>query len=83
MRLHPQGRVNTVAPGWVGTKMAEESMKNPDTKYKALGTTPMRKIATPDDVVSSIMFLSGDASSHITGQCLMVSVDLLKEVLIM
>jgi NAD(P)-dependent dehydrogenase (short-subunit alcohol dehydrogenase family) len=38
VKLHPRARVNTVAPGWVRTKMAEESMKDERIKYQALAT---------------------------------------------
>ncbi len=38
VKIHPQGRVNTVAPGWVATAMAEKSMANPEIKYQALAT---------------------------------------------
>ncbi|KAK5201800.1 hypothetical protein LTR16_001401 [Cryomyces antarcticus] len=72
VKHHPHGRANAVAPGWVSTPMATESMKNPETKYKALRTTPMKKIASPEDVVDSLLFLAGRCSGHITGQCVMV-----------
>jgi len=72
VKHHPQGRVNAVAPGWIGTAMAEESMKNPDVKYAALASTPLKKIATSQDVINTVLFLCSDLSGHITGQCLMV-----------
>lgn len=39
VKHHPLGRVNTVAPGWIMTAMAEQSLQNPDTKYAALAST--------------------------------------------
>ncbi|BFZ57784.1 hypothetical protein PYCC9005_004838 [Savitreella phatthalungensis] len=72
VRKHHQGRVNAVAPGWILTPMAEASMRDPLTRFQALGTTPLRKIATPDDVVNVILFLSSPLAGHITGQCIMV-----------
>ncbi|ORY75147.1 hypothetical protein BCR37DRAFT_194504 [Protomyces lactucae-debilis] len=72
VKHHPSGRVNAVAPGWISTPMAEASMKDPETRYRSLGTTPLRKIATADDVVDSVLFLVSSFSSHMTGNCVMV-----------
>lgn len=72
VKHHPQGRVNAVGPGWIETPMAVQSMQNPDTKYAALASTPLRKIATAQEVVNTVLFLCSDLSSHITGQCIMV-----------
>jgi NAD(P)-dependent dehydrogenase (short-subunit alcohol dehydrogenase family) len=38
VKIHPRGRVNTVAPGWVSTPMAEKSIQNEDIKYMAMAT---------------------------------------------
>lgn len=38
VKIHPKGRVNTVAPGWVATAMAEKSMADPDVRYQAMAT---------------------------------------------
>lgn len=38
VQIAPRGRVNCVAPGWVMTPMAEESLKNPDVVYQSLAT---------------------------------------------
>jgi NAD(P)-dependent dehydrogenase (short-subunit alcohol dehydrogenase family) len=38
VKVHPRGRINTVAPGWVGTKMAEESLKDERTRFMAMAT---------------------------------------------
>lgn len=36
--IAPRGRVNTVAPGWVGTSMAKATLGIPGTLEKALAT---------------------------------------------
>lgn len=36
--VHPRARVNTVAPGWVRTQMAEESMRDEAVRYQAMAT---------------------------------------------
>ncbi|KAF9235902.1 NAD(P)-binding protein [Melanogaster broomeanus] len=73
VKIAPKGRVNTVAPGWVRTRMAEASLSNPDVLYAALATTPLKKIAMPLDIATQIVVLSSSTvSGHVTGQVLMV-----------
>ncbi len=85
VKIHPQGRVNTVAPGWVATPMAAKSMADPAVKYQALATlvlftcrmlmfrTPLNKIATPEDVALQIVLLASQkVSGHVTGQIVRV-----------
>lgn len=38
VKIAPRGRVNTVAPGWVRTPMAESALQNPEVIYRALAT---------------------------------------------
>jgi NAD(P)-dependent dehydrogenase (short-subunit alcohol dehydrogenase family) len=38
VKMDRRGRICTVAPGWVGTKMAEESLKDEGIKYMAMAT---------------------------------------------
>ncbi|TFK84441.1 NAD(P)-binding protein [Polyporus arcularius HHB13444] len=71
--IAPRGRVNVVAPGWVKTPMAEEALKNPNIVYRALATTPLKKVAVPEDVANQIVVLSSSTvSGHVSGHVLMV-----------
>ncbi|KAL5520247.1 hypothetical protein ACEPAG_9460 [Sanghuangporus baumii] len=73
VKIAPRGRVNCVAPGWVKTPMAEEALANPNTVYRALATTPLKKVATPSDVALQILVLASPiVSGHVTGQVIMV-----------
>jgi len=73
VKIAPKGRVNTVAPGWVKTAMAEKALADPDVVYRALATTPLKKVATPLDIAHQIVVLSSSTvSGHITGQVVMV-----------
>jgi NAD(P)-dependent dehydrogenase (short-subunit alcohol dehydrogenase family) len=38
VRIHPRGRINSVSPGWVATGMAEESLKDEETRWRATAT---------------------------------------------
>jgi len=73
VKIAPKGRVNCVAPGWVETPMAAKSLEDPEVVYRALATTPLRKVATPLEVANQILVLaSSTVSSHVTGQVVMV-----------
>ncbi|EJU01350.1 NAD dependent epimerase/dehydratase [Dacryopinax primogenitus] len=73
VKIAPRGRVNAIAPGWVSTPMAANAMQNPEIKYRALATTPLRKIGTPDDIAMQVAVLSSaTVSGHVTGMCVMV-----------
>ncbi|KAG1762838.1 NAD-P-binding protein [Suillus occidentalis] len=73
VKIAPKGRVNCIAPGWVKTPMAEEALKNPQTVYRVLATSPLKKVAMPIDVATQIVVLaSSTLSGHVTGQVVMV-----------
>jgi NAD(P)-dependent dehydrogenase (short-subunit alcohol dehydrogenase family) len=38
VKVHLKGRINTVAPGWVRTKMAEKSLEDERTSFMAMAT---------------------------------------------
>ncbi|KAI3602382.1 nad dependent epimerase dehydratase family protein [Moniliophthora roreri] len=68
VKIIPKGRVNCVAPGWVHTPLATEALKDPMVVYRALATTPLKKVAVPFDVATQIAILaSAKVSGHVTG----------------
>jgi len=70
VKIVPRGRCNTVEPGWTLTEMAEKSIKQGE-HFSALQTTPLKKIATVEDVSNAILFLSSKKlSGHTTGAIL-------------
>lgn len=74
VKVHPKGRINTVAPGWVATAMAEESLKDDNIRYQAMATTPMKKIATPEDIANQIVILLSDKlTGHTTGEIIKIT----------
>lgn len=70
--LGPQGiRVNCVAPGLVyptqGTQGSKESFRE-----SLMAATPLRRLASPQDVAGPVLFLASELSSFMTGQVLLV-----------
>lgn len=59
-------RVNSIAPGWVETPMAEVNGR--DFLNKVAGINPLKRNAKPDDVAKMIKFLLSDDSSYLNGQ---------------
>lgn len=72
--IAPKGRVNLVNPGWTLTPMAEEALTDKDMVTRILQTIPMRKTATPQDIASTILYLSSDVlAGHVSGQTINVA----------
>lgn len=59
-------RVNAIAPGGV------ESGQNEAFKQRYGARVPMGRMAQREEIVSTVLYLASDASSYITGQCLVV-----------
>ena len=59
-------RINTLCPGGVYDKQDSEFIKRYEKK------TPLSRMASPEDIASTLLFLASDASSYITGQTIMV-----------
>lgn len=71
--MAPHGiRVNAVAPGLTDTAQPRYGMTE-DEIAEAGARLPAGHIATPDDIASTVAFLAGDASRHVTGQVLHVN----------
>ena len=62
--------VNAVAPGFIETDMTD-SLPN-EHLDNIIGTVPLNRIGTPDDVSNAVMFLASDDASYMTGQVLSV-----------
>jgi 3-oxoacyl-[acyl-carrier protein] reductase len=74
VRLASRGRVNCVCPGWVMTPMAAAAMEDPGAVQSVTATMALRKIATPEDVASAIVFLSSSRlSGHLSGTILPIA----------
>ncbi|MFT5594879.1 MAG: NAD(P)-dependent dehydrogenase (short-subunit alcohol dehydrogenase family) [Oceanicoccus sp.] len=65
-------RVNALLPGATDTKFAATLVKNPAILAKALEHIPMNRIAEPDEMAGTVLYLASDASSYTTGACINV-----------
>jgi NAD(P)-dependent dehydrogenase (short-subunit alcohol dehydrogenase family) len=67
-------RCNAVCPGWVKTEMDVADQANGTyTDEDIIGTNPMGRFATPDDVARAILFLADPAQSgFVNGHALVV-----------
>lgn len=62
--------VNSVAPGWVLTKMTEG--EGEEFLGKVAEMNPLSRIGKPEDIAKVIKFLLSDDSSYINGQVISV-----------
>jgi 3-oxoacyl-[acyl-carrier protein] reductase len=62
--------VNAVAPGFVRTELTQHISE--ELIAPARGSTPLGRLAEPDDVAQVIVFLCSDAARHITGEIIRV-----------
>lgn len=62
--------VNAVAPGFIGTDMTAALTET--AKNAALGSIPMGRMGTPENVAKAVAFLAGEDAGYITGQVLAV-----------
>ncbi len=65
-------RVNTVAPWYTRTPLAEPILAQPARLAAIVAATPLGRVAEPEEIAAAVAFLAMPASSYITGQCLAV-----------
>ena len=62
----PMGiRVNAVSPGYTDTPMMADSMRRKGGQV--LAGIPLHRLAQPEDIAETVMFLSSDDASYVTG----------------
>ncbi|MEE4146100.1 MAG: SDR family oxidoreductase [Halieaceae bacterium] len=66
-------RVNAVCPGVIRTEMADRLMKDNESIETAITALhPLGRLGTPQEVAETVVWLSSDQASFITGQALAV-----------
>ena len=65
-----QIRVNALAPGVIDTDMVRNNA--PEYQQFMIAGQPMGRMGQPEELVPAALFLASDASSFMTGQCLVV-----------
>ncbi len=70
--LAPVIRVNEVAPGWIATAFAEESMASV-YREQVIAATPLGRFGTPEDVAAAAVYLCSDEAAFVTGQTLKIN----------
>ncbi|RRB01058.1 SDR family oxidoreductase [Larkinella rosea] len=65
-------RVNTIAPWYVLTPLAEPVLTNPEKLEGILKRTPMNRTGKPEEIAASVSFLCLPAAGYITGQTIAV-----------
>ncbi len=63
---------NAVAPGLVGTDMAQDELNTEAGKEK-VRNIPTGRIATVEEIADTVVFLASDAAGYITGQTINVN----------
>ena len=61
--------VYTIAPGWVATDMARDTLAGPGAA-EVLAQHPLGRVAEPDEVADTIAWLALDAPAAMTGAIL-------------
>lgn len=65
-------RVNAVCPGMTETPMIMSGVGNQELKDTIKASTPIGRLATPDEMAATILFLASEEASYITGAMMAV-----------
>ena len=74
VQVDPYGRINLVEPGWTVTEMARGTIEGPGVIERVNQTMPVRQLARPEDIATSVVFLSSPGlARHVTGEVMTVA----------
>ncbi|MGM0953666.1 MAG: SDR family oxidoreductase [Pseudomonadota bacterium] len=63
-------RVNALLPGLTDTRFASALTSNEAIKKQAMAHIPMKRVADPDEMAGTVLYLASDASTYTTGACI-------------
>jgi NAD(P)-dependent dehydrogenase (short-subunit alcohol dehydrogenase family) len=71
--LGPLGiRVNAILPGGTDTPMARQMNATPEHIQQVANLHALKRIARPEEIAQSVLYLASDASSFVTGTAMLV-----------
>jgi NAD(P)-dependent dehydrogenase (short-subunit alcohol dehydrogenase family) len=65
-------RVNAILPGATDTKFASALLQDQANLGKVLDRVPMRRVAEPDEMAGTVLYLASQAASYTTGAAITV-----------
>jgi NAD(P)-dependent dehydrogenase (short-subunit alcohol dehydrogenase family) len=65
-------RVNVIAPGPIETPLLNWFTKTAERKASLVSTVPLKRIGKPEEIAQTIVFVSSDKASFITGASYLV-----------
>ena len=69
----PKGiRVNAILPGGTDTPMAQPMIGTPEGRAWVEGMHALKRIAAPEEIAKSVLYLASDAASFTTGTAMLV-----------
>lgn len=66
----PRVRVNALAPGGVATRLWDR-VSTAD-RQATIDATPLKRLASPEEIAEGVLFLASDRSAFMTGACLVM-----------
>jgi len=64
--------VNSLAPGWVKTRLTEFVRQDTVATAAALEGIPAQKFAEPEDIAGVVLFLASELANYVNGHCIVV-----------
>src|ERR671914_466476 len=65
-------RVNSVSPGYIRTPLTELGMSKSEWSEVWLSSTPLGRLAEPQEIAPAVLYLASDAASFATGTNLVI-----------
>ena len=65
-------RVNAILPGGVDTEMYREMNNTPESQPFIINLHALKRVATPEEIARSVLYLASDDASFVTGSAMLV-----------